>query len=218
MSRIEDKFIKDFDNKFDDLPDFNKIKSKIDFDEIIKPKKVFNYHFLKGFLSGFVTVLILVLGVFLFNDKKRNETTHSNFSVTTYNKVLTTIDEETAEEVLLNFVEREPVFSSDGDIYFVSNYYIVIYFNNQFASTWGEYVSDSNINEDNILEYLKLDSLKRYITLDEANGKIYIKFDAVSKVIVSKYMPEIFTLVENNGVSKVEFSIQLDPKAGDVNE
>ena len=60
--------------------------------------------------------------------------------------------------------------------------------------------------------------MEKYITLDEINGKVFIKFDSVSKLVVSKYMPEIFSLVETNGVSKVEFSIHLDPKVGEINE
>ena len=217
MSKLEERFIRDFDNKFSGSADFNKIKSKINFDEIIEPKRSINYHFLKGFASGFATLLIIVFAFFLFEDKK-DENPNSYMSVTAYNKVLTTIDEEIAEEVLLNFVEREPIFSTNSEVLYVSNYYIVIYFNSQYGLTWSEYVGDNSINENNILEYLKLDSLKKYITLDESNGKVFIKFDSVSKLVVSKYMPEIFSLVETNGVSKVEFSIQLDPKVGEINE
>ena len=218
MSKLEERFIKDFDNKFSVSADFNKIRSKIDFDEIVKPKTFMNYHFLKGFASGFATLLVIVLAFFLFIDEKHVENESGYFSVTAYNKVLTSIDEETTEEVLLNFVEREPVFSIDSEVVYVSNYYIIIYFNSNFGSTWGEYVGNSSINENDILEYLKLESLEKYITLDESNGKVFIKFDSVSKLVVSKYMPEIFSLVETNGVSKVEFSIHLDPKVGEINE
>lgn len=217
MSKLEERFIRDFDNKFSGSADFNKIKSKINYDEIIEPKRSINYHFLKGFASGFATLLIIVFAFFLFVDET-DENPNTYMSVTTYNKVLTSIDEETAEEVLLNFVEREPVFSIDSEVVYVSNYYIIIYFNSNFGSTWGEYVGNSSINENDILEYLKLESLEKYITLDESNGKVFIKFDSVSKLVVSKYMPEIFSLVETNGVSKVEFSIHLDPKVGEINE
>ncbi len=216
MSKIEKKFQEDFIKTFGKKANFEQIKSQINYDKLTKPQKLFDLHFFKGFATGFATVFVIVLVIFLFNIEPNKSSNNSYVSLTAYNKVLTSIDEEAAEEVFLNFVERDPIYSSDSDVLYVSNYYIVIYFNNS-GSSWADYTGDSSIDESNILTYLKLESLSKYITLDEGSGKVFIKFDNVSKIIVSKYMPEIFDLVETNGVWKIEFSIQLDPKVGVAN-
>lgn len=207
-------FKKDFKNRFEEtfqMDEENKKKlfSKIE-DEIshsctlpavkttIPPTFTL---FWKGFCTGAIALFMLFslisISIIVTNEHKKNsgQTISYPDSFVVYKEV---IDDDTLIDT-----SKISEFSSDGFTSSISNgaLYTPIYKIQLYR-----FVPSNSISLKDLLATLNLSSLLKYSAID-SNKVLTISFDLSSKDIVSKYIFDMFGLLQSGEVSRIVFSV-----------